>query len=69
MVDAEPTAVEQILGDFLVSQGLGRPSLSESRSWRHSLPVLARDLRDAGLGGVEVLLEQRLPLSSKRADT
>jgi len=68
MVDAEPTAVEQILGDFLVSQGLGRPSLSESRSWRHSLPVLARDLRDAGLGGVEVLLEQRLPLSSKRAD-
>ncbi|WP_433243458.1 DNA/RNA helicase domain-containing protein [Streptosporangium sp. CA-135522] len=44
------------------------PSLAERRSWDRSLPVLARDLVDAGLGGVEMLVEYRLPLTSKRAD-
>ncbi len=33
-----------------------------------SLPALARDLRDAGLENVEVLLEHKLPLTSKRVD-
>ena len=32
-------------------QGVGRPGESERRSWRNSLPVLADDLREAGLGG------------------
>ncbi|GAA1871990.1 DUF2075 domain-containing protein [Myceligenerans crystallogenes] len=32
------------------------------------MPALARDLQDAGLDGVEVILEHRLPLTSKRAD-
>lgn len=41
---------------------------SEQRSWERSLPVLARDLLDAGLGDVEVLVEHQLPLSSKRMD-
>jgi hypothetical protein len=45
-----------------------RPSQSEVRSWERSLPVLAEDLRDAGLVDVEVLLEYQLPLSSKRVD-
>ncbi len=45
-----------------------RPSPSETRSWQRSVPVLARDLLEAGLGGVEVLLEHRLPLSSRRID-
>lgn len=40
----------------------------EAASWRGSLPVLTRDLADAGLDRVEVLLEHRLPLSSKRTD-
>lgn len=40
----------------------------EAASWRGSLPVLARDLADVGLDRVEVLLEHRLPLSSKRTD-
>ncbi|MFC4061999.1 DNA/RNA helicase domain-containing protein [Planomonospora corallina] len=44
------------------------PSLSERRSWDKSLPVLARDLVEAGLGGVEMLVEYQLPLTSKRAD-
>ncbi|MGY2079892.1 DNA/RNA helicase domain-containing protein [Modestobacter sp. SYSU DS0657] len=44
------------------------PSASETRSWDASLTALAADLEQAGLGGVEVLLEYQLPLSSKRID-
>jgi uncharacterized protein len=44
------------------------PGESERRSWRNSLPLLASLLADAHLGGVEILVEYRLPLSSKRAD-
>ncbi len=48
---------------------LGRRAAdSEVRSWERSLPVLADDLREAGLGAVEVLTEYQLPLSSKRVD-
>jgi uncharacterized protein len=45
-----------------------RPSPAEARSWDRSIPVLARDLVEAGLGNVEVLLEHKLPLSSRRVD-
>jgi hypothetical protein len=45
-----------------------RAAESEVRSWERSLPVLAEDLRDAGLDQVEVLAEFQLPLSSKRVD-
>ncbi|WP_407111530.1 DNA/RNA helicase domain-containing protein [Streptomyces sp. DSM 116494] len=45
-----------------------RPGPSELRSWERSIPVLAAALNDAGLGGVEVMLEYALPLNSKRAD-
>ena len=68
MSDGDVSEVERILEDYFMSQGLGHPGPSMARSWRNSLPVLARDLRDAGLGAVEVLAEHRLPLSSKRAD-
>lgn len=48
---------------------LGRRAAdSEVRSWERSLPVLAEDLREAGLSEVEVLVEYQLPLSSKRVD-
>lgn len=43
------------------------PGEGELRSWRNSLPALA-SLLSAGLGGVEILIEYRLPLSSKRVD-
>lgn len=43
-------------------------SPAERRSWERSLPALAADLNAAGLGGVEMLVEYRLPLTSKRAD-
>src|SRR5688572_13371218 len=45
-----------------------RPSPAELRSWDGSLPVLANDLVDAGLGDIEMLIEYQLPLTSKRAD-
>jgi hypothetical protein len=41
---------------------------SEVRSWNRSLPALAADLVDIGLGDVEMLMEYRLPLSDKRVD-
>ena len=41
---------------------------SEVRSWDRSLPILANDLIDAGLGSVEMIVEHRLPLTSKRID-
>jgi hypothetical protein len=45
-----------------------RPSPAEARSWDRSIPVLAHDLVQAGLGDVEVLLEHQLPLCSRRVD-
>jgi DUF2075 family protein len=45
-----------------------RPSPSEFKSWQRSLPVLARDLADAGLHRVEMLVEYKLPLTSRRVD-
>ncbi|WP_182112678.1 MULTISPECIES: DUF2075 domain-containing protein [unclassified Actinotalea] len=68
MCDGDATEVERQLAEHFVMSGLGLPGPGERRSWRNSLPALARDLADAGLGGVEVLPERRLPLSSKRAD-
>jgi uncharacterized protein len=43
-------------------------SPAEIRSWNVSLAALADDLQQADLGGVEVLCEYQLPLSSKRVD-
>ena len=63
---------EQHLADRLTDEMLhrlgNRPSRNEARSWERSLPVVAADLVDAGLSGVEMLVEYRMPLSSKRAD-
>ena len=44
------------------------PSAAEIRSWERSLDVLVSDLEDCGLHSVEMLIEYRLPLTSKRAD-
>jgi hypothetical protein len=66
------SALEAHLADRLAEQmaiTMGhRPSPSERRSWERSLPTLAADVNDAGLGGVEMLIEYQLPLTSKRAD-
>ncbi|ETK32891.1 DUF2075 domain-containing protein [Microbispora sp. ATCC PTA-5024] len=58
---------EVIAEQLQFTQGIN-PGRSERKSWDRSLPVLARDLVDAGLGGVEMLVEYQLPLTSKRAD-
>jgi hypothetical protein len=45
-----------------------RAGLGEVNSWQRSLPVLLQQVVDAGLGGVEVLLEHQLPHSRQRID-
>ena len=66
------SALEAHLADRLAEQMAvvagHRPSPGERRSWERSLPTLAADLNGAGLGGVEMLIEYQLPLTSTRAD-
>jgi uncharacterized protein len=57
-----------IIADHLRATTGRSPSESERKSWRRSLPVLVRDLIEAGLGDVEMLIEYQLPLTSRRAD-
>ncbi|HEX6519803.1 MAG TPA: DUF2075 domain-containing protein [Streptosporangiaceae bacterium] len=57
-----------IIADHLRMTTGRSPSESERKSWRRSLPILAHDLVEAGLGNVEMLIEYQLPLTSKRAD-
>jgi hypothetical protein len=57
-----------VLADHLRATTGRFPSESEKKSWQRSLPILARDLVEAGLGKVEMLIEYQLPLTSRRAD-
>ena len=57
-----------IIADHLRVTTGRSPSESERKSWRRSLPILAHDLVEAGLGKIEMLIEYQLPLTSKRAD-
>ncbi|MFI6788882.1 hypothetical protein ACIBG4_16300 [Nonomuraea sp. NPDC050383] len=60
--------LSDVIADYLrATQGIN-PGRSERKSWDRSIPILARDLVKAGLGGVEMLIEYQLPLTSKRAD-
>lgn len=59
--------MERLLEQMLYRTGR-RPAPAEQASWKHSLPVLAADLVDAGLRDVEMLVEYHLPLTSQRAD-
>lgn len=61
-------AVDGTLADRIVQQRRQGAAPSERRSWAQSLPALARDLVDAGLGDIEMLVEYQLPLNSKRVD-
>jgi hypothetical protein len=60
--------VAELIFEQMLYEHAGRAAPSERRSWDRSIPVLANDLVEAGLGDVEVLLEHRLPLSSRRVD-
>ncbi|WP_416259094.1 DNA/RNA helicase domain-containing protein [Gordonia sp. 4N] len=59
--------VETLTDQFAYEFGY-QPSPGEVRSWERSLQVLVGDLEDAGLDKIEMLIEYRLPLTSKRAD-
>lgn len=66
---ATPTdSVAERLIEQMIHRYGRRSAPAEVRSWERSIPVVARDLMDAGLGNVEVILEYQLPLTSKRAD-
>lgn len=66
------SSVEHTLVDLLAEQMAVQtnrwPSPGEKKSWAAGLPALVKDLRDAGLDDVEMLLEYQLPLTSRRAD-
>lgn len=63
-----PSSIERSLTNHFIAAGLGKPSTSEARSWSASLPALTSAVVDAGLGNLEILVEYRLPLTSRRAD-
>ncbi|MCO5994774.1 DUF2075 domain-containing protein [Actinoallomurus rhizosphaericola] len=61
LIDTMATAIRSETG-----AGVGA---RERRAWRNSLPILANDLIDAGLGQVEVIVEYPIPHQPrKRAD-
>jgi uncharacterized protein len=61
-------SVAELIFEQMLYEHAGGAAPSERRAWDRSVPVLANDLVEAGLGNVEVLLEHRLPLSSRRVD-
>jgi uncharacterized protein len=68
MASSSGESVAELIFEQMLYQHDALPGRSERRSWSRSIPVLAHDLVDAGLGQVEVILEHRLPLSSRRVD-
>jgi len=54
---ASSDSVAERLFEQMLYQTGRRTAPSEARSWHRSLPVIARDLLDAGLSQVEVILE------------
>jgi hypothetical protein len=65
MADAD--LVRHLTNQHLFAFGFS-PSSDQLRAWQASVPLFARDLVDAGLGDVAMLVEYSLPGSSLRAD-
>jgi hypothetical protein len=59
--------IEKMTNEFVRLVGQNT-SQSEVKSWTNSIFELLRELKEAKLEDVEVILEYRLPLSSKRVD-
>lgn len=66
--EAKAERLHVLLQEQAAFQLESRAGTSEVRSWQRSLPDFLGTLVDAGLGEVEVLLEHKLPHSSKRVD-
>lgn len=64
----EPDSLVESMLEQLVDDQRNAVSVSERRSWRNSLPVLAEDVEALGLDDIDVLLEYSLPLTSQRVD-
>ena len=56
------------LADRFFDEFRYRPGLSEVNSWRNSLGAMAHVLQDADLTDQGILVELKLPLTSKRLD-
>jgi hypothetical protein len=65
---AEADELHELLAEQARMRFNAGTGVGELNSWQKSLPVFLRDLHDAGLGHVEVLLEHRLPFTPKRVD-
>ncbi|GAA3043444.1 DUF2075 domain-containing protein [Pseudonocardia yunnanensis] len=65
---AEADELHELLAQQARIQFNSGTGTGEITSWRNSLPAFLRDLREAGLGHVEVLLEHKLPFTPKRVD-
>ncbi|MFD5180760.1 DNA/RNA helicase domain-containing protein [Nocardia sp. NPDC058379] len=63
-------SLEAVLAEMIVERQRRKPGQrnSQTRSWEASLPEIAKDLLEAGLGDVEMLIEFRLPETRSRAD-
>ena len=68
LVKAEAKELHELLAQQARVQFHAGTGVSELRSWELSLPEFLADLRYAGLGHVEVLLEHKLPYTPKRVD-
>ena len=65
---ANSGSVAELIFEQMLHDAGVRAAPAERRAWDRSIPVLTSDLVEAGLNEVEVLLEHRLPLSSRRVD-
>lgn len=66
--DANQNRIAEKLKTSFMDQFRYMPPDSEVRSWQNSLRVMAGVLQDAGLRDNGVIIEYRLPLTSKRLD-
>ena len=68
IADAVQARLANQLADRFFDEFRYRPGQSEVNSWRNSLGAMAHVLQDADLTDQGILVELKLPLSSKRLD-
>lgn len=68
LADAVAGRLHTMLAEQARLRREGGGGSAEVRSWQNSLPAFLSDVVDAGLGHLEVLLEHKLPHSTKRID-
>ena len=68
IADATQARLATMLSDRWFDEFRYRPSPSEVTSWRNSLSAMAHVLQTADLTDQGILVELKMPLSSKRLD-